>query len=528
MRGLGTGRGMLCGRGIDMLVITLWACAPTEEAVELPIDDTPPETEEPVEEEPEPEEEEEELDEEPPEPVSLEPADGAEGASATPTIEVVFNEPIDAAQIPADALSVDGRSGVMTIHDDRLTLTLDQPLTCAAEITVEIAPIPDLAGNLSEAFSWSFSTGEGGDWAPLANQPGTAEEAPFVYDPWHDFPLTPEQSEQMEAWYRDGSAAGFDGDIYQSFDDGHSNLRDYIFTGMNILEPTLLDVPTALIDYIIPTGITFASQSMALSTYERHYGESIVVGYYTQFGIGPDVWSYGYDRNFLVAYPGLGSYLGGEEKENDKMMWMNPGMLVSFGGSGSDVDTLSGALFAAAAMPPELKAHAMEEGRYAHTLNWLFRRGIVDDYHSPEAHTPATDPALVWEKIWDIIELAHSLDHLPPRVVLETTALEDEGKSWSSTHAYFGILEEGDPPIVLEADVSGSFADQGGCIESYSWDVLRGGAATTIVPLNEDGSRVQIEIGWDPDFNRTDILVLASDGVYESPPAYITIDQYKL
>ncbi len=157
---------------------------------------------------------------------------------------------------------------------------------------------------------------------------------------------------------------------------------------------------------------------------------------------------------------------------------------------------------------------------------YVLKSSVSDDYHAPGAHQSAYDPALALELAWDMVEMAHDLDHIPPTVNLSYTDILGGSNHVETDLAFFADLAEGQT-LTFTADASSSFADEGGCIAGVDWTPLRGLDGVLVEPFGPGGYRAQITIPWQADANRTDVLVTVSDGYYESPPAYITIDQLK-
>ena len=168
----------------------------------------------------------------------------------------------------------------------------------------------------------------------------------------------------------------------------------------------------------------------------------------------------------------------------------------------------------------------MASGTYIPTLQWLLKRNYAADYRSADAHKAAYDWAAITNEVaWQMVMDAHDLDHIPPvpqmRLVDSNNpvALSDSG--WiisAATSDSLGTVE-------LTVDASDSYTDTGGCITEYSWTLLRGDEGVVMTPLSVDGSKMHFEIPWQPNANRTDIVLIVNDGTMDGPPAYISIDQ---
>jgi len=363
-------------------------------------------------------------------------------------------------------------------------------------------------------------------WPALVDEPGTHaqypfDQAPYYWDPW----LTNDQVDQVDAWYREGTGAGLEDDVFQSLDDGHSGIDSGYWNHVEVLGHRGGTLPVLERWNLVADGVTWSVQSYGW--YDDGRGTPLVNGAqysYTMMFMDTGDFAWMYDDNLAMITPSVDSYKG--EGDSDKMAYLSPYYLTSEGMSYTDVDLSRSMFWASAALHPALKDRMMATGTYIPTLQWLLKRNYAADYRSADAHKAAYDWAAITNDVaWQMVLDAHDLDHIPPipQMALvdsnHPVALSDTG--WiisAATSDSLGTVE-------LTVDASGSYTDTGGCITEYSWTLLRGDEGVVMTPLTVDGSKMQFEIPWQADAHRTDIVLIVNDGTMDGPPAYISIDQ---
>ena len=106
---------------------------------------------------------------------------------------------------------------------------------------VDGAPVPPFGCLLASADGTGFSWAEGFFAAHLAAWPAGSEapaaELPLFHGKWTGGPYNNASGQrwvaQINAWYRDGAAAGLTQDTFRSFDNGHSGIRMRAYPQMN-------------------------------------------------------------------------------------------------------------------------------------------------------------------------------------------------------------------------------------------------------------------------------------------------------
>jgi hypothetical protein len=387
------------------------------------------------------------------------------------------------------------------------------------------------------------TSNEAGLW-PDRPPAGTAS-MPLSYDNWAG-PYRNEAGrrwvEKINEWYRDGSAAGLWQDTFRSFDNGHSSIRLDYYPQMKREEPVSAFGPS--FSNVLPQRVTFGVQSFGAEGMSviDYYTRKILRAYYETGRSNTEhpqpLHMAFYERNFLFVAPAVGSY----GDKGDRFTFLSPYYLHSVGASGTDAKLLKPLVFAAAALPPELKTRILRKGLYVPTLMYLFKSAIAGGVTSPNAHVPAyslppeaeddyTGPTPF---IDSLINSAHVLTHIPPvcRFAIEPVYVKASGAHGYGANAFYektpyafaGALRDGQE-FKLEVDLRESWVDDGRSILDYHASLLRGPG--TIERLNSEGSRMRIRVPWtvmdkDKD-SRTDILLLVFDGAYYSAPAYISI-----
>jgi hypothetical protein len=337
--------------------------------------------------------------------------------------------------------------------------------------------------------------------------------------------------------YREGDCAGLIQDAFRSFDDGHSGLRPRAFPQLRIEAP-IGSLGTPGRDIFRPR-ITYGVQSYGAN------GKSVIdtrmrgvlQQFYEQGGEPPrfqQAFRIFYENNFLFAAPAAGSF----NDQGDTFACLSPFYLHSLGISGSDARLLKPLVYASAALPPELKTRILRQGLLVPTLMYLFKSHIHGDLLSAASHVPAYALPPEAEDDYEgpapfldgLLNAANNLEHIPPvcRIRVEQFSVDGgeqnqrDGATYfeDNTYALSGALRRGQR-LSVTLDLRFSWTDEHRPVQSYAASVLRGEA--TVDQLNDEGSRIGVQIPWKKPGLRTDMLLLVHDGTYYSAPAYISI-----
>ena len=193
-------------------------------------------------------------------------------------------------------------------------------------------------------------------------------------------------------------------------------------------------------------------------------------------------------------------------------------------------------------MPPSLETRILRRGLLVPTLMHLFKQHYAGGLRGDDAHVPAftlpPEARADWgqgaERLSALVDAAHGLTHIPPvaRLGGVTLGVEDSTRPRYARAAYSRIgphhvavvLRPGET-LDLDFDLSESFVDAGRSIREYSARLLRGPGE--LVKRSGDGARWNLRVAWSPALPggglRTDVVLLVSDGSYDSAPAYVSI-----
>lgn len=347
--------------------------------------------------------------------------------------------------------------------------------------------------------------------------------------------------EQINEWHRQGVSAGLSQDVFRSFDNGHSSLRREFYPQMRFEPPA--ESFGGHYRNVFPFHVTFGVRSVGIQgrSFIDYAMREHVRDFYKTDTFNPIIhglFQSFYDNNFLFIAPAVYSF----SDKGDRFMFLTPFYLHSVGASGTDAQLMKPLLFAAAAMPLQVKTRALESRLYVPTLMYLFKSNIAGDLKSPRAHLPAYSlPAEAEDDspgpspfLDGLISAARGLQHIPPvcRIAFESVRVEVTGAPSYGDRAYFertpysfaGVLREGQV-FDIRLNLAGSFTDHQMPIRHYYAAALRGDAS--VEKLDESGSRIRVRVPWtlpDPERDfRTDVLLLVNDGTYFSAPAYISV-----
>ncbi|MEM9146293.1 MAG: hypothetical protein AAGC57_08855 [Pseudomonadota bacterium] len=351
----------------------------------------------------------------------------------------------------------------------------------------------------------------------------------------------------VNRWVAGGRASGLAGVLYDNRDRAHSSLDRRVFP--QLLHTAYAEpIRSRSLDYgpnrLFEFGrITFGNSSTAIlqGAYWRSQSRRLM----TEPG-GPERLFRQYSRNMLYVFPEKFDH---GEKGADLYPANTPYMLTSVGASGSDRPFLTGIALALAAMQPDLRDRAEEDGLIAPLLQRLIRgsmTGIEDDadYLSPAAHPSVfRGEELELERLVSRAQ-ALSLTDLAPMVRLTLlrrpplSAFDRigvvNGEVLFETPSAIALVHRSlanSRRIKLSA---GATRDPLGRPVTFRWVVLRGDAERIQITPETDGAAVvTIEVPWHdtravPDWpalrsNRVDIAVFADTGESLSAPAFLSI-----
>jgi YD repeat-containing protein len=364
-----------------------------------------------------------------------------------------------------------------------------------------------------------------------------------------------ELGDLLRQWWKEGTAAGNWGDMYDNRDRNHSLMRIELFPQLTAIEYSAparearLDMLTA--SSIWHDGVVIGNASMAIvhGPFWRSMSRQMLQS--------PQLAALAhlqYSNNKIYVYPCHADYQAGRSGHNgygDVYFANTPYLLTSVGSSGTDRPHLEALAAALAAFRPEVKTLLKEKGLLAPTLQMLFRYSnpkvqTPEDYLIGAVHRPVFD-----SKSFDpltMVKMAHEImpDTVPPLARLKMVE-EDQpviGRDYFALPGQTEVLF--DTPGAI-ARVYRSFKRERRMIVSagdsidannrpltYHWRVLQGNpAAVKIKPLNDSGSLVEIVVPYAPRFpveegslmhsNRVDIGAFVHNGAYYSAPAFVTV-----
>ncbi|MDQ3032019.1 MAG: hypothetical protein M3Y87_06355 [Myxococcota bacterium] len=210
---------------------------------------------------------------------------------------------------------------------------------------------------------------------------------------------------------------------------------------------------------------------------------------------------------------------------------------ISQGSSGSERDELRSLMLALGALPPAARTRLATEGQIWSALQYVSRRTRVEGdaaYLATAAHPNAMANG---DNDIAMIQMARAFaeDRLPPAARVEVieedfaageqrlTTPESVARVWSGADATEHFLRVSAAPSVSPS----------GRPLTYHWRVLRAAADIEIVPEDDDGRTVRIQVTRHAEETlmlnghprRTSLGVVAlfvHDGLYFSPPAFVT------
>jgi hypothetical protein len=360
-----------------------------------------------------------------------------------------------------------------------------------------------------------------------------------------------EIGELLRKWYSNGTAAGNDGDYYDNRDGGHSQLNLDPYPQLQKIEYTAEQIKThqnwGLQRSILP-HVTFGNSSTSSPPTQR--GSNARICYVETRGLNFLFTQYA--QNNLYIYPehldhdpghnGIGGY-------GDLFPTNTPYLIISQGSSGSDQPFMRAIPYVLAAFRPEVKKKLIEMGLLMPVIQMLMRitnKNLAGphEYLSGKAHPTVFQGSNLNAK--KMVEMAHDilLLTLPPIAVIKVLS-EDTPVNGVDYFEPERTEKLADTPAVIARIFYGS-SDQRkiivsaeGSVDSnkrplqYYWTVLRGDPKKIKISYrNKEHSIAEITVPYQERFplsdntglesNRIDIGVFVHNGIYYSPPAFIT------
>ena len=359
----------------------------------------------------------------------------------------------------------------------------------------------------------------------------------------------------LRAWYQAGTAAGNHGDAYDNHDGDHSNMSFGEYPQITRLEfgpdarKRNLHYGMQL-DYLYnAVVIGNSSTAQTQGPFWRSQGRNAL----TQ-PRGPGLLYLQYRANHLYMYPEHRDHdPAGHEKEpghGDVLHANVPYYLMSQGSSGSDRAFLNAAAATLAAFRPEVKARLAKAGLLMPTVQLILRKSQktlaqASDYFTGKAHPTAFDSKHL--DVVKMVTLAQAItpEALPPlaMVKVEREELGAPGRDYFDVAAREKLF---DTPCAIARMVKSVRRETRMVLSgrdsleidrkplTYRWVILRGdGDRIAIKPLEADGSRVELAVAWhEPrpiapgealESSRVDVALFVSNGVHDSPPAFISL-----
>lgn len=359
----------------------------------------------------------------------------------------------------------------------------------------------------------------------------------------------------LRKWYKEGTAAGNVGDMYDNRDNKHAVLNKDIAPQITYVEYDD-EAKKLQLGHWLPFRIKFdgpviGNASLALTS-GPDWRSAVRAAVHDPAYIRRLTMDY-YDNKFYV-YPchvdNTPGHNGSGGGYGDVYAVNTPYLICSQGSSGSDQPALQAVAQSLAAFRPDVKSFLIEKDALAPTLQYLYRAcntavKTPADYLTGAAHPNVFDGNKI--DTAKMVQTAHDMKKscVPPVVMIEVVD-EDEPPSVASLFPDGKVRSDKffDSPCAISriwystsytksmtVSAAGS-QDLNGLPLTYKWVVLRGDErAISIKTTNARGSLAQITISYTPrrpvspdsqlESNRVDIGVFAYNGTYYSAPAFI-------
>ncbi len=372
--------------------------------------------------------------------------------------------------------------------------------------------------------------------------------------PLSEAPVAPKGTEigdLLRKWYANGTAAGNTGDYYDNRDGGHSLLDLAPYPQLQKVEYTEEQIKArqhwGRQQQVLPF-VVFGNSSTSAPP---ESSGSNVRSYYTD-PRGLLFLFAEYAANNLYIYPehmdhdpghnGSGGY-------GDLLPTNTPYLITSQGSSGTDQPFMKALPYVLAAFHPEVKKKLIQSGLLMPTIQMILRvtgkqLSGTKDYLTGKAHPSVFSGDYV--NALAMVEMAHgiTLSNLPPIAVIRV--VKEEAPVNGVDYFEPGYTEHlGDTPSVMARVFRGAGNSRKLVISAegsrdvnkrplkYHWAILRGDSNRIKIDyLNTEQSVAEITIPYQPrkpigdnptlESNRVDIGIFVHNGVYYSPPAFLT------
>jgi hypothetical protein len=372
--------------------------------------------------------------------------------------------------------------------------------------------------------------------------------------PSRDHPVCEHRGEACELinrWFREGVAAGNQGDRYDNRDHGHATLNPDNYEQLDFI--TYPDTAGRSSGWGAPRellpGVVLGNSSTAAPPHKGGCNARLA---YVNRPQGIDFLHTQYRGNNLYVYPEHRDHDPGHNGDGgygDLLPVNTPYMILSQGSSGTDLPFLRALFHTLAAFRPEVKRRLVDEGTLMPTVQMIFRWSNSNVQSDARYLTGTAHPTVFRREHLDAERMVHiaqqmTLQNLPPVVQLDVIE-EDTAIRGRDFFEPLGAVENlADTPAViarvhrdrawakrLTVSARGS-RDAGGRALRYHWVVLRGDESRIEIHPSEDGAEATITVPYherrpiapgDPmESNRVDIGVFVHNGVNFSAPGFIT------
>ncbi len=355
----------------------------------------------------------------------------------------------------------------------------------------------------------------------------------------------------LRKWYSKGTAAGNMGDYYDNRDGGHSDLNMKPYPQLQRIEYTEEQIQArqnwGMQKRILP-HVVFGNSSTSAPP-DR--GGSIARSYYTNpNGLGFLFTQY--VRNNLYVYPEHRDHDPGHNGISgygDLYPTNTPYLFIPQGSSGSDQAFISAMPYVLAAFRPEVKKRLVQTGMLMPTIQMILRITNKqlkkhEEYLTGKAHPSVFRGSDI--NVKKMVEMAQEiiLSTLPPIALLKVLSEDtpangidyfepEQTEILADTPAVIARIFRGSNHLRKMTVSAHGSGDPNKRPLSFFWTVLRGNPdRIQIEYLNQDHSIAEITIpyfhrspianGSELESNRIDIGVFVHNGIYYSPPAFLT------
>jgi len=364
----------------------------------------------------------------------------------------------------------------------------------------------------------------------------------------------------LRQWWKEGTAAGNVGDIYDNRDRAHSDLDTgpypqltrYVYSEADLkVRKDWAGQRQLMPGVVFGNSSTSAPPTQGGSNVRMYYVSPAGLAFLYKQYTNNNVYIYPEHRDHDPGHNGRGDGFGDLYPTN------TPFLFTSQGSSGSDQPFMRAIPFTLAAFRPEVKKKLAETGLLMPTLQMIFRSTYIDpairnkkpgpdpkDYLTGKAHPSVFEGA--WVDDLAMVQMAHDirLDNLPPMVQLRVPS-EDLAIPGQDFFDVSNSEELATTPVVIarlvrgknftrtiRVSAEGSY-DLNKKPLTFTWAILRGDPKRIkITPRNKEQSSVDIEVSYHErrpisqgaamESNRVDIGVFVHNGSYYSAPGFVT------